>query len=143
MAQVLLVDDDEVALLIGRVICERAGHHVETAGSGERALQAVARGLRPEIVVTDLEMPEIDGADLTRRLHASESSRATPILIYSGAPIERLKSAVQAAGANAWLRKPADPRALTAMIGRLLAALEGRTDRMETTVSSPPGRRIS
>jgi two-component system chemotaxis response regulator CheY len=85
-----------------------------------RALHAVASGARPEVVVTDLDMPEFDGGELTRRLHASTSSRETPVLIYSGAPVERLKSAAQAAGASAWLQKPAGAEALTAMIACLL-----------------------
>jgi CheY-like chemotaxis protein len=47
VARVLLVDDDEVALLVARVICERAGHEVVTAGDGGHALEVVAGGLRP------------------------------------------------------------------------------------------------
>jgi two-component system chemotaxis response regulator CheY len=70
--------------------------------------------------VTDLEMPECDGVQLTRRLRATEADGPSPVLLYSAAPVERLHSAASASGASGWLQKPADPAALTSTIERLL-----------------------
>jgi two-component system, chemotaxis family, chemotaxis protein CheY len=138
VARVLLVDDDHVALLVARVICERAGHEVTTADDGGRALEAVASGLRPEIVVTDLEMPELDGIQLTRGLRATESGRALPVLIYSAAPVERLQTAAHASGATGWLPKPARPRALISTIERLLDAADPQASASSTASAQRP-----
>lgn len=98
MARVLVVDDEPDQRELLRRIFERAGHEVRAAGHGADALEIV-RESPPDLVVTDMMMPVMGGAELIRRLRADPATAAIPILAASG-DIEL------AGGADAAMRKP-------------------------------------
>jgi CheY-like chemotaxis protein len=82
LSKILIVDDEPANRLLLRRIFERAGHEVADAGNGADALQAVGES-RPDLVVTDMMMPVMDGAELIRRLRREPATAAIPILATS------------------------------------------------------------
>ena len=83
VARILVVDDEPDLRFMLRRIFTRAGHLVTEAGDGAAALASV-RESPPDLVVTDVMMPEMDGVELIRRLRAAPETGAIPILSVSG-----------------------------------------------------------
>lgn len=102
MANILLVDDDQESLWSLQVALESEGHHVSVAGDAQRALDLLRR--EPvQLLITDYEMPGIDGTQLCRLVRAQPAYVDVPILMLSAAPEPRNVP-------NLWtrfLRKPA------------------------------------
>jgi two-component system chemotaxis response regulator CheY len=80
---ILVVDDEPDLRFVLRRIFERSGYEVAEAGHGAAALEFV-RGFTPELVVTDMMMPVMDGAELVRRLRSDPATAGIPILAVSG-----------------------------------------------------------
>lgn len=116
--QVLVVDDvQEVRELFAQFL-RRAGMCVTQADGGRAAL-ATVRDAKPDLIVSDLSMPDMDGLELCRRIRADPSLSDVPILIVSGnAPTG--DAAVWAAGCNAVLEKPCSRELLVAAAHTLL-----------------------
>jgi CheY-like chemotaxis protein len=83
VARILVVDDEPDERFLVRRRFERAGHEVRDAADGAAALRAVGE-LRPDLVVTDMMMPVMDGGELIRQLHASPDTATITILVSSG-----------------------------------------------------------
>jgi CheY-like chemotaxis protein len=83
MSMVLVVDDDLSTRVVLRMILERAGHVVVEAEHGEAALARISP-TPPDIVVTDLTMPVLTGAELIERLRAEPATVSIPIVVVSG-----------------------------------------------------------
>jgi CheY-like chemotaxis protein len=116
LSNILVVDDEPAQRSILRRIFERAGHEVADAGDGAAALQAVGKS-PPDLVVTDMMMPVMDGAELIRRLRCDPATAGIPILAASG-------DSHLADGADAVIAKPYACRDLAAAADALLR--EGR-----------------
>jgi two-component system chemotaxis response regulator CheY len=110
---VLVVDDEPDLRFILRVYFERAGHQVIEAGNGEAALQLVTE-CHPNLVVTDIRMPIMDGLTLIKILRADHATVDIPILVMSS-------DLASTGGADASLRKPYDKDELIEVAARLLA----------------------
>lgn len=113
MSRILVVDDEPDLRFVLRRVFERAGHEVMEAGHGEAALESV-RASPPDLVVTDMMMPVMNGADLIGRLRGDTATAKIPILAATGDP--RL-----AIGADAVLTKPYQTAQLLAAANALLA----------------------
>ncbi|WP_285502386.1 response regulator [Actinokineospora sp. NBRC 105648] len=85
MAKILVVDDEPDLRFILRHYFEQAGHQVREAGHGADALERV-RESAPDLVVTDLMMPVMDGVDLMRHLRADPATAGIPVLAATGDP---------------------------------------------------------
>jgi len=112
---VLLVDDDRDTREMYSFYLSYSGLHVTEATTGRRALER-AREERPDVVVTDIAMPEMDGLELSRRLRAEEQTHDVPIIAVSGQASERARQA----GADIVLDKPCEPRHLLRAIEYVL-----------------------
>lgn len=108
-----MVDDEPDLRFVLRRIFERTGHEVMDAGHGADALDRV-RTRRPDLVVTDMMMPVMDGAELIGRLRADPATAQIPILAATG-------HSHLAAGADVVLSKPYRPDQLVAAATALLA----------------------
>lgn len=115
--RVLLVDDEEAITSTLAPYLERSGFDVETAGDGEEALRALA-GRRPDIVVSDVLMPRLDGRELVRRLRAAEEW--TPVILLTKVDASFERSAALDDGADDYLGKPFDPAELVSRIRAVL-----------------------
>jgi two-component system chemotaxis response regulator CheY len=85
LCKILVVDDEPAHRFLLRRIFERAGHEVSDAGDGAAALRVVAEAA-PDLVVTDMMMPVMNGAELIRRLRSEPATAGIPILAASSDP---------------------------------------------------------
>ena len=125
---IVLVDDDRVIQKMVGGFLERRGYVVRKASDGIEALQYV-RDRIPDLVITDVRMPELNGIELTSRLRAHHRTAGVPILMFSelsGAP-DAL--AGYAAGADDYLPKPFELEILEAKVQSLLRRSAGATAR--------------
>ena len=105
MSMVLVVDDDPGTRSLLRLLLEIDGHAVVEAAHGEEALNLIVSGALPDVVVTDLTMPVLNGLELIERLHAEPTTAAIPIVVVSGNAQAAL--ALKSSGAvTAVVRKP-------------------------------------
>ena len=116
----LIVDDDPSSRqVLGRLL-EQAGYLVETAASGPEALEVAARA-RPALVLLDLILPGIDGAEVLKRLRAEDRASKMKVVILTGDLLPDRDRAVRDLGADDLLAKPVDLPALLALVHRLVA----------------------
>ncbi|GAA2877065.1 hypothetical protein Acy02nite_06860 [Actinoplanes cyaneus] len=114
---VVAEDHDDIRYVLKRSL-ERAGHRVVVAADGASALAAV-REHRPDLVVTDVDMPRMTGLDLCRAIRADDDLRHIPIVVASGSLMPGDSQASEA-GASATLLKPFLPAQLLDLIAALL-----------------------
>ena len=123
MANVLIVDDEEMDRFLGSRIVEDAGHTPFFAGDGEVALQ-MYKDNDIALVITDLRMPNMDGLRLIRDLIAHDPEAA--IIAVSGAADDLEKA--ESMGAHSGLLKPVEPEQLVRRVQDVLENLSGGGD---------------
>jgi CheY-like chemotaxis protein len=102
---ILVVDDDPAVRDSIRLLLEDLSAQVRTARDGEQAL-AVAQEAKPDLILTDLRMPGVDGWELVRRLRRLPSTRPTLVVAVSAYVSEEDAARLQAVGFDGWLAKP-------------------------------------
>ncbi|MFL6124791.1 response regulator transcription factor [Actinophytocola sp.] len=115
-SKVLVVDDDLTVRDVVRRYLELAGHQVALAGTGEEALALAAR-LRPDLVVLDLMLPDVDGLEVCRRLRATS---AVPVVMLTALGEEENRIAGLSLGADDYVTKPFSPRELALRVSSVL-----------------------
>jgi two-component system KDP operon response regulator KdpE len=125
-ARVLVVDDEPQIRRVLRLALSAQGLDVRTAADADAALDAV-RDAPPDLVITDLAMPGVDGLELTRRLRAIT---AVPILVLSVKGEERTKVQALDAGADDYVTKPFG---MDELLARVRVALRRRSASPEST----------
>lgn len=120
MKRILLVDDSTTLLLNVADILRGADYAIDTAHSGEEALDKFAAGLVVDLVITDLNMPGISGIELVRRLRALPATRFTPILCLTTESGDDMRKQARAAGATGWITKPPSGARLLQTLALLL-----------------------
>lgn len=122
---ILIVNDDPDHLEMMRVLLQKAGYRVLTARDGREG-GSLASTRRPDLVISDVNMPVVDGIELCRRLRAESGTRLLPIMLVSA---ERIGSANAVnglrAGADDYLEAPYDPVRMIAKVARLLERKQG------------------
>jgi two-component system, chemotaxis family, chemotaxis protein CheY len=120
MAKTIITVDDAATMrkLIGFTL-RAAGHNVLEAEDGMRAL-ALLTARDVDLVITDINMPNMNGIDLTRRLRLLSRHRSTPILVVTTESDTTVKNQAKAAGATGWILKPFQPDQLVAVVGKVL-----------------------
>jgi two-component system, OmpR family, alkaline phosphatase synthesis response regulator PhoP len=116
---VLVADDSRTVLSMVTSRLERRGYEVVTAANGEDALQ-LARQRVPTLVILDVEMPGIDGLEVTRRLRAEPATSEVPIVLLTSLDEEMAVVAGFAAGATGYITKPFSPQELEDQIDGIL-----------------------
>ncbi|MEW6261120.1 MAG: response regulator, partial [Thermodesulfobacteriota bacterium] len=118
--KILIVDDNIVILKVLRNILESNDYTVISATNGNEALKAVYLE-KPDLIITDYMMPEMDGKQLIQKLKAQLATRYIPIIMLTSKDEVDAEVEVIDAGADDYLVKPANPKRLIARIKRLLA----------------------
>jgi CheY-like chemotaxis protein len=116
---VLLVEDTPDTLEAFSHFLRGAGFRVETATDGREAVDK-ARALRPDVVVMDLALPELDGWEATHQIKSDPLTRHVPVVAFTGHAFQQSKESAQQAGCDAFLTKPLDPAQLAAEIRRVV-----------------------
>jgi CheY-like chemotaxis protein len=114
--RVLLVEDDRDTREMYSEYLSHFGMTVTEAATGRGALERARRD-PPDVVVTDIAMPEMDGLELSRRLRSFEPTRDVPIIAVSGQATEHAREA----GADVVLDKPCEPDRLVRVIEHVLS----------------------
>ena len=146
MKKILIVDDDRTMRTVLTRYLENRGYQVEQVSSGTEALAVFAKN-PPDLVVSDVMMPEMDGLEFCRRLRSTPSGQLMPFIFLSGKGELEDRIYGHSIGADDYLTKPVDPRELVAKIE---AQLE-RTRRihseiirlMQLSCGSPSGQSAS
>lgn len=120
MKTIMLVDDSATLLLSMTAILEGAGYAVVQARSGAEAIACLEASARPDLVVTDLNMPGMDGIAVIKALRKLPRCRFTPILVLTTESRDAKRQEARAAGATGWLVKPVAAAELVALLQRLL-----------------------
>lgn len=116
---ILVADDSMTILAMVSSRLERAGFDVVTATRGDEALR-LAEEVKPRMALLDVEMPGLDGMEVTRRVRANPALANTLIVLLTARTRPEDVEAGMAAGADAYLTKPFSPQELEAAVDRLL-----------------------
>ncbi|HSS31083.1 MAG TPA: response regulator [Nitrospiraceae bacterium] len=118
----LVVDDSPTMRQMVALTLTNAGFKVVEAEHGKDAVNKVAGGSKMDIVVTDLNMPEMDGITLIKELRKMAAFKFTPILMLTTESAEDKKKAGKEAGATGWIVKPFNPELMLKVIAKVLPA---------------------
>ncbi|HVS16832.1 MAG TPA: ATP-binding protein [Thermoanaerobaculia bacterium] len=137
--RILVAEDSPTNQAVARGFLERRGHRVTVVDTGVRAVEAVAAG-DFDLVLMDLEMPELDGLAATRAIRAAEgdAGRRVPILALTAHALAGHRSDCLTAGMDGFVTKPLRERQLFGAIARAIAATAGRAGAGAPTTSAPP-----
>ena len=119
MATVLTVDDSPSIRQVVRIVLEGAGYTVVEAGDGQEGL-AKAKSTPVDLVITDLNMPVMNGLELIKHLRATPSVLGVPIVFLTTESNDALKQQAKAAGATGWITKPFKPEQILAVATKLV-----------------------
>lgn len=122
MAKTIMTVDDAQTMrkIIGFTLAE-AGYQVVEAQDGAAALEAL-RGRTVDAVISDVNMPNMDGIELTRQLRTLPAYARTPIILLTTESDAEVKNRGRAAGATGWIVKPFKPDQLLAVMSKVLPA---------------------
>lgn len=139
MAKRVLVVDDEAKLLRAVAVTLREeGYEVSTARGGAEALVAVSASV-PDLVVSDIRMPRMDGYQLARALRSSPRTELIPVVFLTAKGERRDRLAGIRSGVDAYLVKPFDPEELLAVVANLLARAERTSAELARLVGTARG----
>jgi two-component system cell cycle response regulator DivK len=125
---VLVVDDHPPNVRLLKILLEAEGYAVRTAASGAEALGVLAE-FRPRVILMDVQLPDMDGYEVTRRILADGRTRSIPVVAVTSFAGPSDEARAREAGCAAWVSKPVDTRTLPALVGRIARGL-------------PPGRGV-
>jgi signal transduction histidine kinase len=103
--QILLVDDDPILLELGSAGLRSAGFHVDVATDGQNALDLLSH-FAHDLVITDLEMPRMDGLELIKRIRSNIATESLPVIVITGLDIACTLDSAYLAGATSFMTKP-------------------------------------
>lgn len=121
----LVVDDSSTIRSLVASCMEAQGFEVIMAIDGLHALDEVNQA-QFDVIITDINMPNMAGIELIKALRVKEATRNTPILVLTIHNTQEKKDAAKAAGATAWLEKPFEPEVLAKAIKLIMAAEEAK-----------------
>ena len=119
-ATILVVDDHPTNLKLCKVMLSVDGYEVHTAADAEEAL-AMLDSVRPRLILMDLQLPGLDGLELTRRLKADPATREIVVVALTAYAMQGDEQKALDAGCDGYIAKPIDSRILATTVARYLA----------------------
>ena len=123
-ARIVVADDSATMRMIVTTTLKSQGWDVVAASNGQDGL-ALARERRPDLVVTDWNMPVMGGLGFVQGLRADAATRHVPILVLTTEDDDESKQAARALGVNGWIYKPVDPALLVEVAASHLGEATG------------------
>ncbi len=120
--RILLLDDSAIALEVAQAVLEERGYQVATAQS-LLEFQAQLDRFQPEIILSDLVMPDVSGKDIVRVLKQDFHTERIPIVLFSSKPDEELHAIAEQAGADGYLSKVHGVERLGDLLDELVASI--------------------
>ncbi|TYT74636.1 response regulator [Desulfobotulus mexicanus] len=118
--RILVVDDAPSIRMLVRFSLTKAGYLVDEACDGREAFIRLEEQPFPDLVVTDLHMPVMNGLELIKRVRSHGKCRFIPIIIFTNPQEPEKRREARHAGASAWIEKPFKPEALQKIIRRFI-----------------------
>jgi CheY-like chemotaxis protein len=118
---ILVIDDNPVNLKLASEVIQCSGHTVIRAEDAEQAV-ALLSTIVPDLVLTDISLPGMDGLQLTRWIKADERLRHVPVVALTASAMKGDEARILEAGCDAYIAKPIDTRTFVAQILGLLAS---------------------
>ncbi|SFD64752.1 chemosensory pili system protein ChpA (sensor histidine kinase/response regulator) [Massilia yuzhufengensis] len=116
---IMVVDDSITVRRVTQRLLEREGYQVMLAKDGVDALEQIVQA-RPDLMLVDIEMPRMDGFDLTREVRAREATQGIPVIMITSRTADKHRNVALGLGVNAYFGKPYQEAVLLAAIGSLL-----------------------
>ncbi|QTA92510.1 response regulator [Desulfonema magnum] len=117
--KIIVADDSESVRQMIRFSLKQANYEVTEARNGSEALKKI-RDTHTDMLITDLDMPGMNGIELIRNVRAISGYQSLPILILTAKSDTLIKQKAKAAGADGWITKPFRPAQLLAVVDKLL-----------------------
>ncbi|MBK1647575.1 response regulator [Rhabdochromatium marinum] len=118
--KILIVDDSTTMIYSVKTTLELHKFEVETAGDGVQALTKLKGGVKPDLIITDINMPNMNGLELIKNVRALPGFRFTPILTLTTETQAEKRDEGKKLGATGWLVKPIDGPTLVKVIKQVL-----------------------
>src|SRR5690349_21421318 len=131
--RILVVDDTPVNLKLTRILLSHLGYDVRTASSGEEAL-AMLDSFGPRLILADLQMPEMDGFEMTRRIKGDPRYRDILVVALTALALKGDEERALEAGCDGYITKPIDTKALG---DRIRSYMQGGGDSRPAASSDP------
>jgi len=128
MPRILAVDDEPNIVRLIQVNLERHGYQVETANNGAQALAKI-RNSRPDLLVSDVMMPEMDGFELLANIRRDPGLMDLPVIMLTAKAQDKDVMEGYKTGADMYLTKPFNPQELLAFVKRILSSHSEGDDR--------------
>jgi two-component system cell cycle response regulator len=122
-AHILIIEDDLASLELMTYLLRAFGHMPRCASNGEEGLKAVCREM-PDLVICDIQLPEIDGYEVARKLKGHAVWRTIPLVAVTASAMAHDRDKALAAGFDGYLAKPVDPESFVQQLEAFLAARE-------------------
>lgn len=113
--RILIIEDNAQNRYLAAFLLEHAGHEVHQAETGAQGLE-MAKRLIPDLILLDIQLPEMDGHEVTRILKATPSLREIPVVAVTSYAMAGDKEKCLAAGAEGYIEKPIDPDTFAAEV---------------------------
>ena len=116
--KIFIIDDSSVMIMSLRQILELEGFEVESANNGVEALEKINSGLKPDLIITDINMPEMGGLDFIKNVRPI--LKFVPILVLTTESDVSKREEAKSMGATGWLVKPVDGKDLLRVVKQVL-----------------------
>ncbi len=117
---ILIVDDSSSLRTVVKLALTRAGYDVLEAGDGREALAVLEKAAKVHLVVSDVNMPQMDGISFVKQLKLHPRHKFVPVIMLTTEGQDAKKQEGRAAGAKAWIVKPFNPPQLLDAVSKLI-----------------------
>ena len=121
---ILVVDDNPANAALITFLLSANGYEVRRAADADEAV-AILEGFRPLLIMMDLQLPGMDGLELTRRLKADDRTRAIVIVALTAYAMKGDEQRARAAGCDGYITKPIDTRTLPGVVSEYIRSSNG------------------
>ena len=119
MKRILVVEDNETNLYLITFILRKNGYEVIEARSGEDGIEMAIKE-KPDLIIMDIQLPQIDGLETTRRIRASEADHRIPIVALTSYAMTGDREKALAAGCTGYIEKPINPETFMGEVEKYL-----------------------
>jgi two-component system cell cycle response regulator DivK len=116
---ILIVDDSAVNLKLVKVLLVKEGYQVQTAPDAEEGLKSI-QAVKPRLILMDIQLPGMDGLEMTRRLKASADTKDIVVVALTAYAMKGDEEKARAAGCDGYVTKPIDTQALPGLVAGYL-----------------------
>ncbi len=117
---ILIIDDEPKNIILLRDLLQVSGYSTNEATNGKQGVE-LAKTSKPDLILMDIQMPEMDGLEATRILKTDAATRKIPILALSSYAMKGDKERILAAGCDGYLAKPFDIKELLKIVAEYLS----------------------